>query len=765
MNHEFSPFSLERLASCWLAAGLLACCALAGCKQADPLEAIRQQHAAGEFATSIAPLRELLETRPDDPELNFLYGRALAVEQPNLAIWSLRKAMADPQWLVPAGSQLAFLALAALDFNEALEVTNRVLEVDPDNTRVLMMQANAYAHSKIDPKRAIEISKRIFEIDPNFSEAYEPLILGLLALGKLDEAKVELEKAGELLKQLGAKEHGGVLAWHCVTLAMFLQENKEVERAHATWVSCIETHPVDADVVTNAVKYFDAHGEPDRSLEILRAAHAGDPSSRLFRNDLVERLYAVGDAAGAEAALIDPTQSDDPNIAIAGWIDLAKFRQALGDYPGGAEAMKHAVEYFEEQDEPNPQVLFGYADALVLAKDFDRAQEVAKELSLPAHRHLIQGRVAQERRNPTLALAEFDQALELWPDNPWARYHAALAADELGDFDRSLTELRESIRVDPAATDARTRAAQLLLAKGNPRAAYVVLQIAAGESPLEVEGLLLGMRLSAILDNTTGLFEFLKVIEKRNPLRAGQGLAMAADALAERDGPETAVSMLIGAPGIDFGNPRYAQALRALVRHSHAAGQPPESRKALGDLLRSLPDSGEYQGIRALDLELTGAPENDVRAAYLKALEADPTNVRTLADLGRISLRSDPAAAVAYYERAAAGDPTDPALALAAARALIALGKLDEAKQRLDALLLEHPYEGAAAAERARLDLAQGVATEQSLERARRAVRLGGGADALELLSKVLAKRNEPKLAARASEEAQALRNRKPSGS
>lgn len=765
MNHEFSSFSLRRFAFAWLAAGLVACCALAGCKQSDPLEDIRQQQAAGKFADTIEPLRELLKATPDDPEVNFLYGRALALEQPNLAIWSLRKAMADPQWLVPAGSQLAFLALAGLDFNEAYKITNRILEVDPENTRVLLMQANAYAHSKDDPKRAIEISKRIFEIDPNFSEAYEPLILGLLELGKLDEAKLELEKAGELLKKLGAKEHGGILAWHCVTLAMFQEEDKETERAHKTWLGCIETHPVDPDVVSNAVKYFDAHGEPDRSLEILRAAHAKDPGSRLFRNDLVERLYAVGDVEGAEAALVEATESDDPNIAIAGWIDLAKFRQAMGDYPGGAEAMKEAVDYFEEQDEPNPQVLFEYADALVLAKQFDRALEVAKDLTLPAHRHLIQGRVAQEQRNPALALAEFDPALKLWPDNPWARYYAALAADELGDFDRSLTELRDSIRVDPAATDARTRAAQLLLAKGNPNAALVVLETAVEESPLEVEGLILGMRLSGLTGNTTGLSEFLAMVEKRNPLRAGQALAVAADALAERNGPGTAVSMLIGAPGIDFGNPRYAQALRALVRHSHAAGQTPESRKALGDVLRALPDSGEYQEIRALDLELGGAPENDVRAAYLKALEADPTHVQTLDDLGRLTLRSDPSAAVGYYDRAAAVDPTDPALKLGAARALIALKKLDEAAKRLDALLLEHPYEGAAAAARARLDLDQGVATEQTLERARRAVRLGGGADALELLSQVLAKRNEPELAARAAEEAQALRDSKPSGS
>ncbi len=93
-----------------------------------------------------------------------------------------------------------------------------------------------------------------------------------------------------------------------------------------------------------------------------------------------------------------------------------------------------------------------------------------------------------------------------------------------------------------------------------------------------------------------------------------------------------------------------------------------------------------------------------------------------------------------------------------AARALVASGKLAQAEQRLDALLLEHPFEAEAAAERARLDLERGVATPRTLERARRAVRFGGGADALELLGRVHAQRNEPELAEQAAERARALR-------
>ena len=119
------------LRRCGLAAALLVCLGLAGCNPADSLESIREQQAVGDYEGSLEPLRELLATAPDDPEVNFLYGRALAFTEPNLAVWSLRKAMKDPEWLVRAGTQLAFVALASGDFNEVVKITGRILEQEP----------------------------------------------------------------------------------------------------------------------------------------------------------------------------------------------------------------------------------------------------------------------------------------------------------------------------------------------------------------------------------------------------------------------------------------------------------------------------------------------------------------------------------------------------------------------------------------------------------------------------------------------------------
>ncbi|MCH8084022.1 MAG: tetratricopeptide repeat protein, partial [Myxococcales bacterium] len=296
-----------------LAAGLLVCLAFSGCDEVDPLEAVRQQHAAGDYEGSIEPLRELLAERPDDAETNLLYGQALAFTRgPNLAVWSLRRAMKDPEWLVPAGMQLAFVALVAGDYNEVVEITERVLEREPDHVRALLLRANAYAHWKKAPELALADANRVLELDPEVVEAYEPRIIALLDLERFEEAGEVLAEAGRRLAEVGTTDD--VFAWHCVTTAIFEQATEKLEQARETWIACLDAHPTSLDVVTNATSFYDGQEEPDRSLAVLRAALAGDPTSRTFRVLLAQRLSLWGDTAEAESVLREATRSEDPHV-------------------------------------------------------------------------------------------------------------------------------------------------------------------------------------------------------------------------------------------------------------------------------------------------------------------------------------------------------------------------------------------------------------------------------------------------------------------
>lgn len=756
-----------------LAAGLLVGLALAGCEAADPLAAIRQQQATGDYAGSLEPLRALLLERPQDPEANYLYGTALVVTgQASLATFALRQAMQEPEWLEPAGLALARAGLVSADFNEVVEVTTRILEHDPEHAVALLYRAQAQAHWKKDAGAALADAERVLELEPEMLEAYEPRILALLALERDAEAAEALAEAGRRLKATDAPQSS--LAWHCSTTGIFADEMGESERARETWEDCLEQYPADPTVVLNALQYYDARGEWQRSLEVLRTALAevsAEPGGTVlaggFRDALAMRLRQAGQPAEGEALLREATEVEDPRLAAKAWSDLARFRHSLGEHDAAAEALARAIERVREVEEPSPQLLFRYADARILSGQLDRALEVAEEIAVPAQAGLIRGRVAQERGDAAGALAEFDEALRVWPDNPWARYYAALAAEKLGDFDRALEEYRYSIRISVGATDARTRAARLLIAQQQPLLAYQLLFLQVAEAPLEAEGELLSMYLMGRVANPTHLQQELMALGARNPARLPAALARGAEGAAETAGPGAALKLLVDAPGVDYADPRAAPALRALVRLAHAAGEAEVARREVAGALAARPEAAVFQEVQGLHLELAGAEAGQVRAAYARAVALDARNAGALAGLGRLALAADPAAAFALFDRAAAADPTDPGPKLAAARALRANGRPEAAAQRLDALLAEHPFELEAASELVALALELDAVTSQTLERARRAARFGGGVEAYEQLSQVYARLEQPEQAEQAARRAQLLRDHlaEPAGS
>ena len=89
---------------------------------------------------------------------------------------------------------------------------------------------------------------------------------------------------------------------------------------------------------------------------------------------------------------------------------------------------------------------------------------------------------------------------------------------------------------------------------------------------------------------------------------------------------------------------------------------------------------------------------------------------------------------------------------------MLASGRQQAAEERLEALLEEHPYDAEAAAQLVALQLGRGPGTERTQELARRAVRFGGGADALDLLSRVYEQQDQPERASEAASRAKALR-------
>jgi len=736
---------------------LLMCALALGCGPSDPLEAFRQQQAAGDFAATIEPLRELMIERRDDLEVHYLYGIALArTGQPSLAEWSLRKAMGDPKWLLPAGLQLVYDGLATGNHELAIQVAGTVLEAHPDNVNMLLLRANALARSRMHYEAALEDVDRVLELDPTSAEAMEPRILALLGLEQIEEAAEAIDELGRMIEEshLGPDSEG----WHCATTAIFADDSDEDEVARMRWEDCLERFPGHANVVTSALRFFDTRREYDRSLEVLQAAHEASQASRTYRTLLAGRLRAAGSKQEAQELLEQATESDDLRSGVLAWFDLAKHYQDLGDHPRSSATLERAVALAREADVPHAQLLLEYADSLLLADRFDEALQVADTMTLEAHAAMIRARVAQQQGRHADARQYFDAAFRLWPNNPFARYYAAIAAEQLGDFDAAIEAYRYSIRIDAGATDARTRLAQLHLAEGQPREALAMLRLQAERVPLELEGEFLSVRLHGILGQPVAIGQQLERFHRASPQNLGQAMAIAAEGVRDRTGPENAVRLLVESP-MDFEAPENAAALRALVRFAYEANRGSEMKPRVEAALRKNPKVAAVQEAHGLWLELGDAHET-ARAAYRSAIAIDSENAGALAGLGRLATNPDEARGL--FERAAAAAPLDPDPAWGASQTLITAGKPSEAEARLEELLAKHPYEARAAAALVEMRLERGDAGERTAELAHRAVRFGGGIDALDLLGRVHRSRDEPKLAEAVEARARALRNEGP---
>ncbi len=720
----------------------------------------------GDLYGSLEPLRELIAERPGDPEVHFLYGRALTLAgHVSQGAWSLEKAMEDPQWRVPAATQLAHGALRSGNHPAAIAAAARILESEPDNLAALLIRAEARARSRQDLEQALADVDRALELAPDRVDAQKPRILALLALDRIDEVEAALDELG---KQLEKTETGRDLAgWHCATNAVFREEKAvygdgkpSSKSAEELWPVCLERFPGDPDVVTHAVEFYDARAEHDRSLAILRRALEKNPTASGYRSALATRLREAGLAAEAEALLREAAESEDPYTALAAGLELAEHHQSLGAFSASVEAANRAIERARAVGPVSPQLLFEQADALVLAGELDRALAVADEMSLGAHRALVRARVAQERRQLSEALRHYDEAFRLWPNNGDARFMAALAAEANGELDRAIEQYRYAIRITPRDVEARTRLARLHLAEGQPALALEILQ--TQNLPLDREGELLSLRLWSQLGETQRVAVALARMKEADSPQMARALASVAEGLRARGEPEAGVRVLREEKRIRLGNPVAAPALRALVRLSHESAQLDKALVTVRAALADHADASTAHEILGLALELGGAPGDQVRAAYTRALELDPGNAQALGGLARVTLQSDPSEAFALFDRATAADPSDVEAKRGAARALVAAGRSAEAAERLTGLLALHPLEGRAALQLAELQVERGLVSADTLTLARRAARLGEGPAAWDLLSRIHAERGDTEKSAEAAERARELREAAP---
>lgn len=742
-----------RLVSRGLLAIVLVVTSACGTSVGSRLDEIRALQDAGQFSESIEPLRSVLADAPDSPEANHRLGVALVqTGQPSLAVWPLEKSAATGEYAVPSGLLLAsaFMAINAQD--DAIRVATRVLEADPERAAALRIRAQAHLAAS-HPAEALADARKLAALLPDDYQAAVLLGSILASQGQLDEA----EQTFGRVKALGAKSGDPALAARgCLALASFFETSRhDAPRAERAYEECLAEYPTEPLALQLATQFYDVTHRPDRATALWRSAVDQAPENLSFRVMLAERIAAGGHPDEGEALLAQAAETFGTQGA---WQVLSDFQRRHGRREEAARSLERAAQISGGGDDT---LRFAQGDLYVDLGRLDKAEEVAATITEPTYRELVRGRILLAKGDPKSALRAFDAGIRRWPNNAAARYLAGLAAYKAGEPERAISELREAVRADPAATDASLVLATLYFDRGEwSNAVQSASTHVAKRDPASTQAFSIAIRAATAAKQYDAARTMANNLSR---IPGAQTLALLERAGIERaaKGPDAALAVITGAK-LDLTDPTHEAVLRAVVEDLLVAQKAKEALARVDAAIAAHPEAGSLVELRAAVLARTGKTD-EARAAFESVIAADPQNAHALIGLATLeNAAGNPSRAVELLDRAAPLGPPDGPARYLAAQILVGAGKTADAEPRLREVIEKNPANNAARNDLAWLLASRGAELDTALSLAEQARRAKPTADVIDTLGFVRLQRGEGSAAVALFEEALALRPEDP---
>jgi tetratricopeptide (TPR) repeat protein len=218
----------------------------------------------------------------------------------------------------------------------------------------------------------------------------------------------------------------------------------------------VERHPGDADarrLLGTALALLPRRSE---ALEELQAAVR-------LRPDFAPGYYALGMAL---ARFVEPEQA------------RVAFEKAIERDPRFAPAHVNLALVLAQ--------LRRLDDAL---RHLETAVEIEGDSPAAANAHRLRGLLYREQDRPEQAVAAFEKAVALSPDDAEAFLHLGLARRKLLDDKGAVAALREAVRLSPDNPEARYELGRDLLRAGQAREALVHLRAAVRSRPEDMAAL------------------------------------------------------------------------------------------------------------------------------------------------------------------------------------------------------------------------------------------------------------------------------------
>jgi len=253
---------------------------------------------------------------------------------------------------------------------------------------------------------------------------------------------------------------GGVptLLYH-TNLGTVLLGKRQYDRAEAEFLMALRFDPESPQALSGLAVLYEAKGEPEKALEILRrlvALDAGTDRGALVK--LAELFIQLGRPADGvlylEALKLPPEARDKARVGL---LIAQGMLLAASDRPRDAETALLKALDLEPTSTHAMQELFGLYDAQGRAAALEPRlrQALARDPRLPMHHNWL-GLALKRKGDVTAARQEFERALEIAPDFVGTMANLGSLYLQTGKVSEAAVILQQAVDKDPGNIESRT---------------------------------------------------------------------------------------------------------------------------------------------------------------------------------------------------------------------------------------------------------------------------------------------------------------------
>lgn len=590
---------------------LISCVGTPAKIKAKAVEAAEKYVRQERWQDAIIEYKNALKADPKDDDVYYRIGQAyLKVAQYREACAALREAADLNPSNVPAQLALGDLYLAAGSTEDALQTASEVIQRNPNSTEAQLLLANAYAGKKMMPQATATLLKLL--------KAQPALVIGHLNLGIFYAAQHNADLARAEWEAAIALEPSSVEARR--NLAVLNLSMGDVAGAEQQYRTILRANPKTPDALISMADFLRLQQRPGEAEQIYKQL------IELKKNSADSRLllaqFYVGQSRIDEARAIDESIAKDTPAFLPARVQLVELALNASDLPRAQALLAPLVADYGDN-----------VDVIVL-----------------------QARVLMSRQKPQQAIEALEPTLKQG-NSAMVHYLLGVAYGQIGNLERAQNEMESAIGADYRFVYAHIGLAEMMLNRGQSRAALQYAKQALQLAPSRSECLAMVGSAYASMNDFVNAEKYLQAYASIQPAPADGLVRLGHLKIMQKKYPE-AVAYFERALVL---NPQQYDALDDLTTALILKGDKGAAIQRAKNAIAHNP-SPELLNVAGKTFAAAG-DKQAAEDALLKALAAAPQNYASYVLLGSLYANQQQAyQAITNYETALQLKQTDMGL-------------------------------------------------------------------------------------------------------